>query len=233
MGKAERVKRRRELRSQQAIEVRKSKFIVHYIKAKYPVIYAGANEFYNIIDKHYPEKRDLTKTIEYRAWELNTTREAGQLNTKSLTSKATVKPTGMSNFELRIPLLDLTKATDEGTAGPAIHEETLDEGTASPAIHEETLDEGTAGPAIHEETLDEGTAGPAIHEETPDEVTDDLDLLGEIVVETIGFDQFASSSILDEIEPGVLTQLCEELEADPELKEIFEDIEIEGLDIEY
>ena len=70
------------------------------------------------------------------------------------------------------------------------------------------------------------------HGETPDEVTADLDLLGQIAVETIGFDQ-AASSILDEIEPGVLTQLCEELEADPELKKILEDLEIEGLDIEY
>ena len=238
MGRERSVQRRRELRSQQTIEVRKSKLVSSYIKTKYPAIYHEASEFYNDLVKHYPEKRDLTKTIDYKSWEINTVREAHMPNTKSLTAKATdmpntksltakatdmpntksltAKATDMSNFELRIPLLELTNATNEGTARPVIQEETLDEGTAGPVTHEETPDEVTAGPVIHEETLDEGTADG---------------LLGQIVTETVGFDVYPS--ILEEIEPGVLNQLFEELEADPGLKQIFETLEEEGLDIEY
>ena len=189
MDKAGRVARRRELRNQQAIEVKKSKFITQYIKTKYSVKYAEASEFYNSIIKRYPEKRDLTKTIEYRAWEFETAREAGQLKTESLT------PKDMANFELKIPLLKSTKAQ---------------------------INKTTAGPG----TPDEVTAGPG----TPDEVTADLDLAGEI--EVIGFGQAPYFS-MDEIEPGLITQLCEELEADPDLKRVFEDIEMEGLDFEY
>ena len=224
MGRDRSVQRRRELRGQQTIEVRKLKLVSSYIKTKYPAIYHEASEFYNDLVKHYPEKRDLTKTIDYKSWEINTVREAHMPNTKSLTAKATdmpntesltakatdmpntesltAKATDMSNFELRIPLLELTNATNEGTARPVIQEETLDEGTAGPVTHEETLDEGTAD-----------------------------GLLGQIVTETVGFDVYPS--ILEEIEPGVLNQLFEELEADPGLKQIFETLEEEGLDIEY
>ena len=51
------------------------------------------------------------------------------------------------------------------------------------------------------------------------------------MTETVGFDGYPS--ILEEIEPGVLNQLFEELEGDPELKQFFETLEEEGLDIEY
>ena len=199
MDKAGRIARRRELRNQQAIEVKKSKFITQYIKTKYSVKYAEASEFYNSIIKRYPEKRDLTKTIEFRAWEFETAREAGQLKTESLT------PKDMASFELKIPLLKSTKAQiNKTTAGPG------------------TPDEVTAGPG----TPDEVTAGPG----TPDEVTADLDLAGEI--EVIGFGQAPYFS-MDEIEPGLITQLCEQLQADPDLKRVFEDIEMEGVDFEY
>ena len=154
MAKERSVQRRRELRSQQRIEMRKSKLVSDYIKTKYPAIYHEASEFYNDLVKHYPEKRDLAKTIEYKSWAINTVRGPLMPNTKSLTAKATgmpntesltakatgmpntesltAKATGMSNFELRIPLMELTNATNEGTVQPVIQEETLDEGTAGP-----------------------------------------------------------------------------------------------------
>ena len=236
MAKPATVQRRRELRSQHTMKVRKTKFIASYIQAKYRTIYAEASEFYNTIDKHYPEKRDLTKTVDYRAWELTTVRETEQSNMepsscrvrKPLSPRATA--TDMRNFQLRIPLLDLMETTDEGTTGPVTQEETtetLDEGTTGPVTQEgttETLDEGTTGPVTQEgttETLDEGTTGPVTQEGS----------LGEIVAQTVGSDQ-VYPSILDEISPGLLTQLFEELEADPELKQIFQDLE-EGLDIGY
>ena len=167
------------------MKARKATFIVSYIQAKYRTIYAEASEFYNTIDKHYPEKRDLTKTVDYRAWELTTVRETEQSNMKPSSCRAR-KPlsprataTDMCNFQLRIPLLELMETTDEGTTGPGLHEGTL----------------------------------------------------GELVAQTVGSDQ-VYPSILDEIAPGLLTQLFEELEADPELKQIFQDLE-EGLDIGY
>ena len=219
MAERSKLSRRRELRSQHTMKARKATFIVSYIQAKYRTIYAEASEFYNTIDKHYPEKRDLTKTVDYRAWELTTVRETEQSNMKPSSCRAR-KPlsprataTDMCNFQLRIPLLELMETTDEGTTGPVTQEETT-----------ETLDKGTTGPVAQEETtetLDEGTTGPGLHEET----------LGELVAQTVGSDQ-VYPSILDEIAPGLLTQLFEELEADPELKQIFQDLE-EELDIGY
>ena len=195
MATAGKLQRRRERRSQHTMKVRKSRFISSYVEVKYPAIYAEVSEYYNAVVKQYPQKQDLTKTVDYRAWQLTAARESGQSSMEPVTSRLTAAD--MDNFHLRIPLIDLNQTTDEGTTDPVNQEE-------------ETT-----------ETVDQGTAGPVTQEGS----------LGQIVDQTIGLDE-VYPSIFEELAPGALNQLFEEIEADPELKQILEGFE-EGLDIEY
>ena len=144
-------------------------------------MYAEAIEYYEALLKHYPEKRDLTKTVDWKVWKLTEERETEKPSKEPVTPTATtVTATGMSNFELRIPLMDINQIPNETTQQ-----------------EEETTETGSV--------TQEGS-------------------LGGIVEQTIGADE-VYPSIFDEISPGVLNELIEELEADPALNQILQGFE--------
>ena len=68
MNKAEKVKRRRELRKKTRDNVRQTSFVVDYIESKHPNIYTEAVECYNWMSSQYPAKKDLRKTAIYKDW---------------------------------------------------------------------------------------------------------------------------------------------------------------------
>ena len=41
------------------------RFIASYLKAKHPQVYGEADEFFTQLNKLYPDKRDLRKTVEF------------------------------------------------------------------------------------------------------------------------------------------------------------------------
>ena len=178
MDKTCKVQRRKELRDRNNIEVRKAKVITSYVQVKYPDIYAEAIEYYEALLKHYPEKRDLTKTADWKVWKLTEEREK-QSKEPATPTPTTVTATNMNNFELRIPLMDINQIPNESTQ------------------QEETTETGSV---TQEESL------------------------GAIVEQTIGADELYPS-IFDEISPGLLNELIEELEADPVLNQILQDFE--------
>ena len=61
----ERKERKRFTRKQLTISNRHNKLISQYVSFKHPDIYKDAEAFYKMLNHKYPEKRDLCKTIEY------------------------------------------------------------------------------------------------------------------------------------------------------------------------
>ena len=60
-------------RKQYRQDAREALFIQAYIKEKYPEVYEEAGTFYNYVNKRYPQKRDLRKTDEFNALKLGFT----------------------------------------------------------------------------------------------------------------------------------------------------------------
>ena len=60
-----RKERKRFTRKQLTISNRHNKLISEYVSYKHPDIYKEAEAFYKMLNQKYPEKRDLCKTIEY------------------------------------------------------------------------------------------------------------------------------------------------------------------------
>ena len=61
----DRNQRKKFTRKNLSLKNRKDRFISSYIKAKFPDVYDQASKSYNQIDAAYPNKRDLTKTVEF------------------------------------------------------------------------------------------------------------------------------------------------------------------------
>ena len=248
------VVRRRELRMQYRVNVRKSMFLSQYIEHKYPNIYSEATEFFNALDRRYPLKRDLTKTVEYKAWKniepsSFTPRQNPETRRNIEPSSFTPRKNpetrrGMTNFELKIPLMDFNAHTNDHIEGisPELHTETaaletIDQGIIKeipPELHIETapletIDEGIIKETVTLETIDEGTFEP-IEGISPDPntlqtLTDQINLTDEI-----------NPSILEGISPQLLNHIMEELQADPHLNNIFNDLQQDldmDIDIDY
>ena len=61
----ERKEQKRVTRKQRSINNRHDKLISQYVRFKYPEVYADAEACYTRLNARYPDKRDLSKTIEY------------------------------------------------------------------------------------------------------------------------------------------------------------------------
>ena len=65
--------RRRETRIKQRCREREDIFISDYVRHKYPGIYDEAVTVYKLLNKHYPDKADVRKTPEHKAWKITGT----------------------------------------------------------------------------------------------------------------------------------------------------------------
>ena len=106
-------------RQTQRTQRRVSYFIEEYVREKYGNIYSEALNFYATLDRLYPEKIDLRKTREFREWKQTI---PDDINRETLTAVTTVNQTAQNqinsnssidqaeqqqtdNFVLRIPLI--------------------------------------------------------------------------------------------------------------------------------
>ena len=63
--------RRRVLRKARVETIRRGTFVADYVETKYNNIYAEAIQLYDLLDHIHPQKPDLKKAAEYRAWKSN------------------------------------------------------------------------------------------------------------------------------------------------------------------
>ena len=59
--------RENEIRRRDTAQRRSEKVILGYIKAIHPKIYNEGSQFFDKVNKAHPQKKDLTKTEEYKA----------------------------------------------------------------------------------------------------------------------------------------------------------------------
>ena len=67
------VDKKRETRTKQRCKEREELFISDYIKHKYPDVYGEAARVYELLTNHYPNKIDIRKTAEHKAWKITNT----------------------------------------------------------------------------------------------------------------------------------------------------------------
>ena len=68
MSGSERIIKKREARIKQRKNERQELFVSDYIKHKYKDVYDEATHVYQILSKNYPQKYDIRKTDEHKAW---------------------------------------------------------------------------------------------------------------------------------------------------------------------
>ena len=106
-------------REAQRIQRRISIFVQEYVRVKFNNVYSEALNFYTALDKLYPKKKDLCKTMEFRGWrgalsygnnnEISTTvttlneGDQNRIHTTRITHQAEQQRS--DNLVLRIPLL--------------------------------------------------------------------------------------------------------------------------------
>ena len=73
MSNTEKIAKRRETRIKQRCKEREDLFTSDYIRYKYPAIHDEAVRVYELLNKHYPNKVDVRKTPEHKAWKINGT----------------------------------------------------------------------------------------------------------------------------------------------------------------
>ena len=212
MSASVKVSRRRELRIQHRMNVRRAMFVSAYVHTKYCDIYSEANDFFDALDKRYPGKRDLTKTVEYMAWKKNTSTTVK--NQEPSTKRAKSQEPSTKRAKTQEPSTKRAKTQEPSTKRAKTQEpstkrvKTQEPSTKRAKTQEPSTDMNNFELRIpllgHKaRTLDEGT-------------TDHI-----------------CPSILEEISPELFTQLVPELQADPALDKIFHDVQQEDLELEY
>ena len=112
--------RKRITRKSLSIKTRRDRFISGYVKQKYPEAYMEAEEFYSKIDRIYPNKRDLCKTIEF----LRITTGIKNINEyyhRNRLPKVRRKNHTVDNMVLEIPLLSHNTLTSNRTEEVNVH----------------------------------------------------------------------------------------------------------------
>ena len=262
MSNTEKVAKRRETRIKRRCKEREDLFTSDYIRYKYPAIYDEAVRIYELLSKHYPNKVDVRKTPEHKAWKIKGT--ANLHPAFNIRQTVVIPP----NAQLRIifpeqppnpepPATPEPPSPEPATPEPPSPEPTRPEppspepATPEPPSPEPTRPEPPSPePPNPEPSSPKPPTPPKPKGKIP--YTDNMQLIIpllkspvkhpglitetlEIVTEEIlqGDEQPTS---LEQIDPQIMEQLITELRADPDLGTIFADIEqqveLEGLDMD-
>ena len=177
MDQNERRVRKNQLRRGQRTKMRQDSLSIEYIRLKYNDIYTEAIEFYNSVNKKYPEKYDLRKTEEFKVLKSDMARIEKPIEQvpRPQTPDFPNPPTPIrlrfgerciykDNLQLRIPLMSpetvTTEIIQEGTIHtPPVTTEIIQEGTVhTPPVTTEIIQEGTVHtPPVTTEIIQEGT----------------------------------------------------------------------------
>ena len=197
-------------------------FISEYVQTKYKSIYHEAANLYNEINRKYPQKPDLRKTTEYRLWK----------NSIAIANNTPTIPIPRQKKYLYNRMIHRDITVDTTTAEMSISDQTPPP-TESPVPQNPPPEENQS--AGHQ--IDGRIAGmtmclniPLIQMPTSRNATQHPDGIlasasQEIVMEEGDQTQALAPSILDEISPETMEKLISELQRDPALKDIMDDVQ--------
>ena len=257
MSNTEKIAKRRETRIKRRCKEREDLFTSDYIRYKYPAIHDEAVRVYELLNKHYPNKVDVRKTPEHRAWKINGT--ANQHPAFNIRQTVVIPP----NAQLRIifpeqppnpepPATPEPPNTESTTPEPPNTEPPNTEpASPEPPSPEPTRPEPPSPePPNPEPSSPKPPTPPKPKGKIP--YTDSMQLIIpllkppvkhpglitetlEIITEEI-LQRDEQPTSIEQIDPQIMEQLITELRADPDLGAIFADIEqqveLEGLDMD-
>ena len=195
-------------RNQSRVKVRESLFISEYLETKYHHIYMEAATMYNNINKKYPRKPDLRRTVEFRAWKNTTNPQAADHISQQkygiynrteykdilLTSlKETHRPLQQLSMRLEIPLMPSPSSTGQP---PAKEDQTVT------IMHDNPPPVSEISPEITDEILQEGDQSPV-----------QQDVLNIV------------PSLIEELSPQTIDKIIQDLRDDPEMDDLMRNVE--------
>ena len=212
-------------------------FVNDYVKTKYNAIYVEAATLYNKLNQKYPRKPDLRKTVEYRRWK----NEISVQNNMPTTPIPRQKPRQCIHMiHPNISIDTTTTSSPHTTASPPIDLSTMEvsinetQQTAQNPVPQnpppaekqsaDHLDKRLTGmtmqlsiPLIQIPT---SSTKPVQH---PDQIIPAA--YQETVISEGDQAEVLDPSILDDILPETMEKIIRELQSDPNLSDIMEDIE--------
>ena len=184
-------------------------FIAEYMQCKYKDKYREAGMMYNELNKLYPRKPDLRKTQEFRQWKNKMAKANGESPTRiPREKKYRYKRTVYWDIEL-----EDTETTPSDGKIMCLNIPLLD-ASIYKTSQQTVIDEG-------DQTTRQEDDQTADIDQTPPP-----------------FEQVTDPSILDGISPETIERIIQDLRADPNLKDIMEDVhedieqEIIGLEVD-
>ena len=206
---------------------REGMFVNDYVQIKYKSIYQEAASLYNQINQKYPKKPDLRKTTEFRVWK-NTIAAANNNaitpvpRQKSYKYKRMIHRNIPVNTTAEISVPDQIQSPAES---PSPSESPIPQSPSSvekqAADHQ--IDKRLAGTTmrLHIPLIQMPTSRKATQH--PDGIL--ASASQEIVMEEGNQPEVIDPSILDEISPETIEKLIHELQRDPNLKDIMDDVQ--------
>ena len=254
MAYREKAIKKRESRIKQRSREKEELFVADYIKQKYPDIHDEALQVYRLLVKKHPDKPDIRKTAEHKTWKImNATTIHPAFNILESASipalaqmricfsqQSTETLTTLENPST----IESTTTPEPSTTEPSI---TSESSTTEPTI---TSESSTIEPTITPEPPNPKTSpeppnppnpkGKAMYSDNlqliiplleppskhPGLITETLQIVTEEILQEEEEEQQQQQHLnIDQIDPQTMEQIIGELRADPNLKDLFADIE--------
>ena len=250
MSRAAKIERRRLTRIKRKAIERKDLFALDYIRHKYPDVYNEAARICELLNNKYPNKFDLRRTAEHRAWKKNPEQSIYTIQQPicippDVEITVTCQPVcpqtteSTSNTEIQsrsepptspdpspcseLPISHDPPSSPESTSNP--NSSTMPE---PPAITRLPLRDNMQllipllkAPAKRPtETLQEENTVHPVPQNHPSVTTETLQVITEEVLQ-----EDSAFQSLDEIDPEAIEKIINELRTDPDLRNTFNDIE--------
>ena len=210
-------------------------FVCDYVKTKYNDIYVEAATFYNQLNQHHPQKPDLRKTVEFRRWKNYIAVE------KNIPTTPIPRQKPRPYIHIKHPDMQIDNATSplRITARPP-YIAPMDLSGMEISIPEEIQNPVPQNPPSVEnqqsdKRIDKRIAGmtmqlniPLMQNPTskpmqPDQII--TTAFEETIMDEGDQPEALNPSILEEIPSETMEKIIHELQSDPNLNEIMEDIE--------
>ena len=206
MSQAEMNEYKKTKRRQSRARTRESLFIADYLEMKYNDVYTEVAKVYNSLNKKYPQKPDLRRTPEFRAFKNKT---KPKYNRSLYEGIILTKPLQPLSMQLEIPLLPSPKCIKQSTR--------KDEQTTM----DEIIQEGD------QQQQDVSNIAPSLMENLSPEVVEQT-TMDEIIQEGDQQQQDVSNiapSLMENLSPEVVDKIIEDLRNDPNMHELMSDVE--------
>ena len=191
---------------------REGMFVADFVKTKYPDIYREAAILYNTINQIHPNKPNIRKTVEYRMWK-NQIAEANNQPTKPI-------PRQRSQFIKRIEYPNIS--TGSTTTG-----ETATENTPSPTSRKETnVLTGVKQLVLEIPLMSQPKTQESVLETAHTQsIVEEGDQQETLIVEEGDQQETLDPSLMDVVPADVVERIIADLQQDPCLKNIMDDLE--------